>query len=116
VLRHLLLGKRATPSIERLLQAALDNVPPDVLRKRVDEVLQVDVSSQLRAIGVPVMYLRAAQDRLVPASSGDYLRQILPSIEIVDVEGPHFLLQTMPAICAENILEFAKQIGLQFIQ
>lgn len=113
LLRHLLLGRWTTPLIERLLQAALDDIPPDVLRKRVAEVLQVDVSSQLRSIGVPVMYLRAAQDRLVPAASSDYLRQILSSIEIVDVEGPHFLLQTVPEICAEKILGFAKQVGLQ---
>jgi pimeloyl-[acyl-carrier protein] methyl ester esterase len=112
VLRYLLLGRWATPAIDRALDAALAEISPEVLRKRVAEVLRVDVSARLRAVRVPVMYLQAAQDRMIPASAAEHLRRIVPSIDVVKIDGPHFLLQAAGEPCVEKILDFARRIGL----
>jgi len=113
VLRHLLLGKWATSSIEQTLATALAEIPAEVLRKRVGEVLKVDVSNQLSSIKIPVMYLQAAQDRLISSSAREYLHRVNPVIKMVSVDGPHFLLQTAPENCIEKISKFAKEVGLQ---
>ena len=114
LLRHLLLGRWATASIERALEAALEQIPADVIRQRVSAVLSADVSAQLSSVSVPVMYLQATEDRMIPPAAGEYLRQVATSVDIVRVEGPHFLLQTAPENCLEKILEFAKKVGLPF--
>lgn len=116
VLRQLLLGKWATPAIERTLDAALAEISPDVLRKRVNEVLDVDVSNKWSKVRAPVLYLQAAQDRLIPATAGEHLRRIMPTLEIVKIDGPHFLLQAAPGKCADEILNFATKIGLPLDQ
>jgi pimeloyl-ACP methyl ester carboxylesterase len=116
LLRHLLLGRWATASIERALAGALTQIPAEVIRERVRAVLSVDVSAQLSAVRVPVMYLQATEDRMIPSAAGEYLRQVAPSVEIVRIEGPHFLLQAAPESCLEKILEFAKKVGLPFVR
>jgi pimeloyl-ACP methyl ester carboxylesterase len=116
VLRHLLLGRWGAASIERSLAGALAQIPADVIRERVRAVLSADVSAQLSAVRVPVMYLQGTEDRMIPPAAGEYLRQVAPSVEIVRVEGPHFLLQAAPEHCLEKILEFAKRAGLPFVQ
>lgn len=101
-----LLGRHATPALRRALRGALDRLQPAVLRARVREVLAVDYAMQLRNVAVPVLYLQAAQDRVVSRASGRYIVSLLPAVNVVALPGPHLLLQAKPAEAASAVRRF----------
>jgi pimeloyl-ACP methyl ester carboxylesterase len=94
------------------LATAIEGVTPAVWRIRLRSVLEVDVTSQLQRIRVPILYLRADEDRVVPAAASDLISRINNSAKVVTIEGPHALLQTNPNACASAIKEFSQQAGL----
>ena len=102
----LLLGRYSSARLRSNLSQALGQVSPAALRTRLAAVAKVDVSSKLAGVRVPALYLRASDDRLVPASAGDEVMRILPAAGIAQLKGPHFLLQTAPADAARRVKEF----------
>jgi len=74
--------------------------------------MAVDKTSCLPTIGVPVLYLRASEDRVVFRSAAELISRHVPRLKIVDLEGPHFLLQVKPAEAAAAIKGFANDCGL----
>ena len=109
LLSVLLFGRWATPHLRRGLEKALLDVDADVLRSRAHAAMRVDVSIRLSAINVPTLCLRAAHDRLLPASTGQYLASCIRGCVVADIEGPHLLLQAAPSACARAIAKFAGQ-------
>ena len=105
------LGRFATPTLRSQLREALGRVSPSVIRKRLRAVLEVDVSALLVEVGVPVLYLRASEDRLVPRSASDDLAAT-PRLRVAEVEGPHFLLQANPSAAAEMVQAFLREIDI----
>jgi len=101
-----LLGRSSSPAWRTALARALTQSSPDVMRARMRAVLSVDASAQLRQVTVPTLYLRALQDRVVPASASRWVRQCRPETQIVELRGPHFLLQVAPAEAAMAIQGF----------
>ena len=109
ILSRWLLGAEADASWAERIRQAMNKCSAAVLRARAWEVLSVDVRSQLADIRVPVLYLQAARDRVVPAAAlGDMLR-VLPGIQAARIDGPHFLLQTRSEPCVEQIVDFVKR-------
>lgn len=106
-----LLGKFAPAELRTALEQALRQLSAQAMARRAQEVLRVDVSDKLKLIRVPVMYLQATQDQVVPASAAKSLKQNLPSIEIVKIDGPHCLLQVSPAPAALAIQSFCSKLG-----
>jgi len=82
---------------------ALGQVTTAALRARMHAVLAVDVCGKLAACGVPILYLRAKRDRLVPPTSGDLVAAIAPATTMVEFDAPHFLLQTVPEQAAREV-------------
>jgi pimeloyl-ACP methyl ester carboxylesterase len=74
-------------------------------------VLEADVSALLPRVDVPVLYLRASEDQLVPRTISDELTAI-PSIRFVEIEGPHFLLQARPSAAAAHVHGFLQNIDV----
>ena len=83
---------------------------PTVLRQRSLAALRVDATSHLRNIRVPTLYLRGTHDRLVSRGAGAALRASLPDATLVDITGPHLLLQTSPEACAREVIAFAQRL------
>jgi pimeloyl-ACP methyl ester carboxylesterase len=81
-------------------------VRPDVLVSRIREVLACDVRQEASRIGVPVLYIRAKRDRLVASSCLEELRAVLPRMFVVEIDGPHLILQCEPLKAAKAILRF----------
>lgn len=106
-----LLGRFASTQLRNSLEQALRQLSPQAMAKRTQEVLHVNVRDKLKQIHVPVMYLQATQDQVVPASAAQSLKQDLPSMEIVKIEGPHCLLQVSPAPAALAIQSFCRKLG-----
>ncbi|MCA3020465.1 MAG: alpha/beta fold hydrolase [Rhodocyclaceae bacterium] len=104
----MLLGNFHSRALQQQIQAAVDKVSTSVLAARVIDMTSVDASAGLRATTMPILYLRASSDWLVPSSASTYIAKTNPTVQMVDVVGPHFLLQSKPVECAERIIEFCK--------
>ena len=59
---------------------------------------------------VPALYLRAQNDRVVSRASSDYIRKVMPAIELVELEAPHLLPQTVPRSAKAAIGEFVDTV------
>ncbi|MNR50056.1 Alpha/beta hydrolase family protein [compost metagenome] len=71
----------------------------------------MDVRSQLADIRVPVLYLQASRDWVVPAAALADVQRVLPEIQVARIDGPHFLLQARPGPCAERIAVFVESLA-----
>jgi pimeloyl-ACP methyl ester carboxylesterase len=89
----------------KIKKAIARNVP-HVLRQRLRGILTIDVSSSASKIKVPVLYLRATRDRLVPFHSAEQILGCIPHLHIVPLEGPHMLLQMRAKESANVIRDF----------
>lgn len=108
VVSRFLLGRFTTPSLRTRVAQALAQVSPAVLRTRLRSVLAVDVSAKVRSIWVPMLYLRATEDWLVPRSAGESIAGLASQTTIVEFAAPHGLLQVIPARVAERVKEFVQ--------
>jgi pimeloyl-ACP methyl ester carboxylesterase len=107
----LLLGGLASQSIKALLKSALRKVGPAVMAHRAQQVLAVDVVEKLKLLNVPIMYLQAAQDHVVPSEAAKVIEQAHGSMKLVTIDGPHCLLQISPNSSAQAIKAFCDQLG-----
>jgi pimeloyl-[acyl-carrier protein] methyl ester esterase len=106
-----LLGRFSSARFKYALHQVLRDVPAAVLRARFRAVLSVDVTDKLAHLDVPVLYLRAAEDRLVPRHAAELIRQVYPPCVIQDFVAPHGLLQTVPHEAATAIMRFVQDCG-----
>jgi pimeloyl-ACP methyl ester carboxylesterase len=91
-----LFNDHATPELEACLQRASAQLTPEVIRARLKAVLKVDVREAARLMRQPLLYLRAAQDRVVPSTSAREIALARADAKILTLDGPHCLLQTAP--------------------
>ncbi len=106
-----LLGRHATPPLRALLDQALAGVAPDVLRARLLAVVSIDASAALAALSVPLLYLHALEDRLVPASALSWVKQLRPDASVATFEAPHALLQACPTQAAAAVRAFVRGLS-----
>ena len=102
-----LVGRYSTPEIQSLISRGLATVSPAVIAARVREVITTDVKKELLACSVPMLYIQATHDYVVPDSNLTQIQQLRPDIEVVRIEGPHMILQTQAARSAKVIEQFA---------
>jgi pimeloyl-ACP methyl ester carboxylesterase len=107
---RILLGPAASPELQSELAAALTQVLPGVLRARMSAVMAVDVVEAFRRVTVPVLYLLAEEDRVVPESSAALVKRTLPSAEVISIRAPHLLLQAAPEEAAEVLRTFLRKV------
>jgi pimeloyl-ACP methyl ester carboxylesterase len=107
---RLLLGRFSTPVLRFALSQALGLVSPAALRARLRAVLGVDVSDKLRQLRMPLLYLRATEDRLIPRAASRLVSRLAPHTRMAEVTAPHFLLQAAPSQAAAIVTEFVRQL------
>lgn len=105
----LLRGGHALPELSRVLE----HVPASVLRARLREVMKVDYSARIDDIKVPVLYLQAKDDHIVPMSAARHLETHCPAMQVKRFAAPHLLLQTVPAEAAAQVLDFMAKLSHQ---
>jgi pimeloyl-ACP methyl ester carboxylesterase len=103
VISRYLLGEKAPSDLVETFRRAKRSVRPDLLAFRMRSVLNVDVRGAFAACRLPILYLLARQDRLVKRRSLVQMQKIRTEMTIVEIEGPHLLLQREPAKCVEAI-------------
>ncbi len=102
-----LLGPYATPSLLRAIRHAVQSVDPVVLAERISAVSDVDVSQALSEVQVPVLYLQARNDRVVPRRAvRPFVEALGDRLEVALCAGPHCLLQARPGDAAAAISAF----------
>jgi pimeloyl-ACP methyl ester carboxylesterase len=108
-LSHLLLGRFSTSALRETLAKSLRHVSPSALRARLKAVIDVDVSKKLATVSVPILYMRASQDRLVPASASALVSSLRPNTQVVELNAPHFLLQAVPEEAVKVVCVFVRR-------
>ncbi|MEJ0085562.1 MAG: alpha/beta hydrolase [Pseudomonadota bacterium] len=103
---------RASPELRRVHTEAMAQVAPKVVNARVAAILKVDHRMLLQKVAVPLLYLRATRDRLIPRSACRAIQRLRPDMEIAEIEAPHFLLQTEPQRCVAAIMNFLRSSGI----
>ncbi|MCB1803863.1 MAG: alpha/beta fold hydrolase [Candidatus Competibacteraceae bacterium] len=114
LLSFLLMGRFSTDNLQSRLKQALSSVSATALRTRLQAVLSVDVSTELQELRVPLMYLRATEDQIVPHAASSQIAAIYPMAEVLTLEGPHCLLQAAPVEAAKVIGSFAARVQNAF--
>ncbi|MED5616114.1 alpha/beta fold hydrolase [Janthinobacterium sp. P210005] len=110
-LRQALLAPCATPQLQAELAAALAQVPPSVLRQRLRAVLETDASRSFARGSLPVLYLRARHDRLVPPANALQILRLAPGAQLADIAAPHMLLQAAPEAAAVAVAAFVNALS-----
>jgi pimeloyl-ACP methyl ester carboxylesterase len=104
----LFFGNCASKELLGLFQYSVASLPNSILTGRIKAVSLLNFSGT--KIELPVAYIRALSDKLVPASKSLEFGRFFGNITIKEIEGPHFLLQTKPKESAAAITEFAKAL------
>ena len=86
--------------------AAVCSVPPAIMRARLNCLATTDVRPVLPRITPPVLYLRASDDRVVSSRLSLAMTSGLRDVKVVEIDGPHLLLQARPRECAAEIMRF----------
>ena len=102
----LLYGGYGTPALRKLHSRAMSRVSPAALRARVASVLGVDYRQRLRDVRVPMLYLLAKGDRLIPRSALQEIMRVRADVHVAEFEAPHFLLQTRAREAANQVRLF----------
>jgi len=99
-LRFLLLGRGASTESVMLFREALYQVEPKILRTRLRHI--ASITNTGNSFKNEATYIRPTKDLLVNNRESEF-RKMFPKLEIIEIEGPHFILQSQPELCAKHI-------------
>lgn len=105
-IRYYCFGSKTNKTLSTLLRDSIHANTPNVMALRIHDGASVDVTTVLDAINVPCLYIAASDDNLVPSSVISHLKIHLPDLEVVTIQGSHFILQAQPAACVDVINDF----------
>lgn len=106
IIRQFCFGSRGDKTLYKQLRDSVTANRADVLAKRVNEVSSIDVTTLLEKIKVPCLYIAATDDNLVPATAIEHLKRHLAQLQVITLEGKHFILQCQPNASYEAVETF----------
>src|SRR5262245_29228999 len=104
------LGRFVDSPIRQKMKDAVDRNSPEVLAARLRAIAGVDASEELRRCKVPILYLQAMEDRIVPAGCLKTIQGIRPDVQVAEFQGPHLLLQTAADDAARALEDFRRSL------
>jgi pimeloyl-ACP methyl ester carboxylesterase len=108
-------GMVSPQSISTALQEKLARVNAQVsdaaLRARIRALLHIDTRPLLREVHVPILYLAASGDGVVPFRACNEICECVPQARVEKFNSPHFLLQAVPKAAAPVIRDVLCQIS-----
>jgi pimeloyl-[acyl-carrier protein] methyl ester esterase len=102
----LLVGWDAPNHLIAAVRQAVKTVPSDVLADRLKQVLSCDVRAEIPNIHIPILCLPGKRDRLVVSACSREILRSSRDAKLVEIDGPHLILQREPRPCAEAIADF----------
>ena len=109
----MLLGNHQSTALSRLLRSSVRVVSDAAYKARLRAIRNVEVSEQLASLAMPVLYLRAAEDRLIEAQESEAMRGILKHLSVSELEGPHCLLQACAEQSAHEVIRFVAGLNAE---
>jgi pimeloyl-[acyl-carrier protein] methyl ester esterase len=106
LLRGIASPRGVSSEVQGKLAEANAKVSRATLRERIKELLRIDARSKLREVNVPILYLAASGDGVVPHRACREICECVPSVRVVKLESPHFLLQAIPRQAADAVRDF----------
>lgn len=106
-----LFGQYSSRMLRRNLQQILGKVTAGTLRRRLRAVFDIDVSILLEKIQIPILYLQAEDDRIVPISALNRIYEHAKNLQVVTFSAPHLLLQAIPSKSAEIVKTFIDKVS-----
>lgn len=100
------LDPRRAPRAE---ERSMAGVSSEVIRHRLAELLRIDVRASLGAVRMPLLVVSGRGDWLLSRRTARVLARAAPHGRLVEIEGPHALLQSRPEACAEAVLQFLRR-------
>lgn len=104
--RPMLFGKWGKSSLYKAMQNALNKVSHDVLLQRIYDLMHVNELPVLKNLTLPMLYIKPTSDRLVTKQASKAMKKANPSIDMIEIDGPHFILQCQPKKCAKIVKNF----------
>lgn len=101
-----LLGGFANQYMFSLSREAMSLVSPEVFAHRVREVIKINVTAELAACALPILYLQGKHDWVVPRANFKRILRIQSAVQLVQISAPHMLLQARPEEAAQAIDNF----------
>lgn len=109
-IRHFCFGKWISTQAINMVRESLASNKPEVIASRARSGASIDVISLLPGIDKPCLYIRASNDRMVPAKAMQDFVDNIPQCQQVEIEGPHCLMQARPAECLSAINFFIESL------
>lgn len=106
VVKTFFLGKDIPDEVIGLFRQSIKQLAPGVLAFRLKELYKLKASSKV--IEVPCSYIIASNDKLVPKSHVNEYKSIAPQLDVVQIKGPHFIVQANPEECAKVVKKYMK--------
>lgn len=106
LLERLLVGDDRDEYLAKQLEDALAAVRLTTLKARVLAALRCDVGAELASLDVPLLYLVAKRDRLIPRAAGDWVVKMYANTECAYLDAPHFVFQVAAEASARSIRAF----------
>ena len=110
LMTRLLLGKFSTRKLRGDIAGSLAHMSAATIRARLRAIAAVDASANLARVGVPILYLRAEHDLVVPRSAGRLIEGLKPKTKVLGFDAPHFLLQVAVDEAACAIQKFISDV------
>ena len=111
MLERFLIGADAPVALRVDVCQTLRCVGPSVLARRVHAVLDCDARRDLTRVDVPMLYIQAANDRLVRAESFAEIQRLHSDTILASISAPHLVLQREPHKAAETIVGFIQRLA-----
>ena len=108
--QYLLMGGSGSPALLDAHQAAIRGLSNAALAARMHAIARIDVSDRLARVRMPGLFLRATRDCLIPRAAARRFSRIATSARLVDIEGPHMLVQTNPTAAAQALRVFLDEV------
>lgn len=107
-LKLLCTGAEADEDPLRQLQQEIRRIPEPLLRARLHSL--ADLQAPHQRLELPALHLWPRQDRLVSHEAARQLAEHCDDLRQIQVDGPHFILQTRAAACAHAIRSFMAEL------
>lgn len=106
-IRGLLFGWRVGADTVERFNRVLAGVPGAVIEQRVDAISHL--STPMPGLQIPALYIRASNDRLVSADMWREFASVFGDFSVVEIDGPHMILQRQPEQCSLIIKRFVEK-------
>lgn len=111
ILRQLLVGPDASEELVDLFCAAAARVPAKTFGRRARVVLSADDRRTLASLPLPVLCIAPQRDRVLGRQSARVIATTKPAAGVVELDGPHCVLQRRPREVIELIVSWGHSLS-----